>query len=292
MKVASIGECMIEFSAAGDGLFARGFGGDTLNTALYLSRLGIDTSYVTALGDDALSEAMLAAWRAEGIATDEVLRAERPRARPLHDRARRARRTQLSLLARPRAGPRVLRPRRRRHAGAAVAFRLALFLRHQPVALWRERQGAVARTSRSRAPPRRQGRLRRQLSPARLERCGRRAARLQRHPAAGRSGAADAGRRAGAVRRCRCRSLHRPPARCRDFGNRGQARRARLLDRGERAVAWRCRRLPWFSRSTPRRPAIPSMPAIWRRGWAARRRSRPRAPAIGSPAPSSYRRAR
>jgi 2-dehydro-3-deoxygluconokinase len=74
MKVASIGECMIEFSAARDGLFARGFGGDTLNTAVYLSRLGIDTSYVTALGDDALSEAMLNAWRAEGIRTDEVLR--------------------------------------------------------------------------------------------------------------------------------------------------------------------------------------------------------------------------
>ena len=74
MKVASIGECMIEFSAARDGLFARGFGGDTLNTAVYLSRLGIDTAYVTALGDDALSEAMLAAWQAEGINTDEVLR--------------------------------------------------------------------------------------------------------------------------------------------------------------------------------------------------------------------------
>src|ERR1700693_1801095 len=74
MRVASIGECMIEFSAAGDGLFARGFGSDTLNTALYLSRLGVDTSYVTALGDDALSEAMLVAWLAEGIATDEVLR--------------------------------------------------------------------------------------------------------------------------------------------------------------------------------------------------------------------------
>jgi 2-dehydro-3-deoxygluconokinase len=74
MKVASIGECMIEFSAAGSGLFVRGFGGDTLNTALYLSRLGIATSYVTALGDDHLSETMLAAWRAEGIATDEVMR--------------------------------------------------------------------------------------------------------------------------------------------------------------------------------------------------------------------------
>ena len=74
MRLASIGECMIEFSAARDGLFARGFGGDTLNSALYLARLGIDTSYVTALGDDALSEAMLAAWRMEGLRTDEVLR--------------------------------------------------------------------------------------------------------------------------------------------------------------------------------------------------------------------------
>jgi len=74
MRVASIGECMVEFSAARDGLFARGFGGDTLNTALYLARLGVDTSYVTALGDDPLSDAMLAAWEAEGIKTDEVMR--------------------------------------------------------------------------------------------------------------------------------------------------------------------------------------------------------------------------
>jgi len=74
MKVACIGECMIEFSAARDGLFARGFGGDTLNTAVYLSRLGIATAYVTALGDDALSETMLTAWQAEGIDTSEVRR--------------------------------------------------------------------------------------------------------------------------------------------------------------------------------------------------------------------------
>jgi len=74
MKVASIGECMIEFSQTADGAFRRGFGGDTLNTGLYLSRLGVDTSYVTALGDDALSDAMLASWQSEGIRTDLVLR--------------------------------------------------------------------------------------------------------------------------------------------------------------------------------------------------------------------------
>jgi 2-dehydro-3-deoxygluconokinase len=65
---------MVEFAQSHDGLFRRGFGGDTLNTALYLARLGADVSYVTALGDDALSEGMLSAWRAEGISTDEVLR--------------------------------------------------------------------------------------------------------------------------------------------------------------------------------------------------------------------------
>jgi 2-dehydro-3-deoxygluconokinase len=74
MKVASIGECMIELNNAG-GLFSRAFGGDTLNTALYLARLGIDTSYVTALGDDAISDEMIAAWRAESIDTSYVLRA-------------------------------------------------------------------------------------------------------------------------------------------------------------------------------------------------------------------------
>lgn len=74
MKVASIGECMVELSDSGAGLFSRAFGGDTLNTALYLARLGVEASYVTALGDDPLSSAMLADWSAEGIHVDEVLR--------------------------------------------------------------------------------------------------------------------------------------------------------------------------------------------------------------------------
>ncbi len=74
MKVACIGECMVEFAQSHDGLFRRGFGGDTLNTAVYLARLGIETDYITALGDDSLSGNMLSAWRAEGINTDDVLR--------------------------------------------------------------------------------------------------------------------------------------------------------------------------------------------------------------------------
>ena len=73
-RVASIGECMIELSQAGGGLLARGFGGDTLNTAVYLARLGVAVDYVTALGDDPWSEEMLAAWRAEGVGTGLVVR--------------------------------------------------------------------------------------------------------------------------------------------------------------------------------------------------------------------------
>jgi 2-dehydro-3-deoxygluconokinase len=73
-RVASVGECMIELSQAAGGLLSRGFGGDTLNTAVYLARLGVAVDYVTALGDDPWSEEMLAAWRAEGVGTDLVVR--------------------------------------------------------------------------------------------------------------------------------------------------------------------------------------------------------------------------
>jgi 2-dehydro-3-deoxygluconokinase len=73
-RVASIGECMIELSEAGKGLLQRSWGGDTLNTAVYLARLGVAVDYVTALGDDPLSDEMVAAWRAEGVGTARVVR--------------------------------------------------------------------------------------------------------------------------------------------------------------------------------------------------------------------------
>jgi 2-dehydro-3-deoxygluconokinase len=73
-RVASIGECMIELRQAPGRLFSRGFGGDTLNTAVYLARLGVVTDYITALGDDALSDEMIAGWQAEGVGTSRVVR--------------------------------------------------------------------------------------------------------------------------------------------------------------------------------------------------------------------------
>ena len=73
-RVASVGECMIELSQAGNGLLQRSWGGDTLNTAVYLARLGVAVDYVTALGDDPLSDEMVAAWQAEGVGTARVVR--------------------------------------------------------------------------------------------------------------------------------------------------------------------------------------------------------------------------
>ena len=73
-RIASIGECMIELSEAPGGLLSRRYGGDTLNTAVYLARLGVAVDYFTALGDDPWSEEMLSAWRAEGVGTDHVVR--------------------------------------------------------------------------------------------------------------------------------------------------------------------------------------------------------------------------
>ena len=73
-KVACIGECMIELKQAEPGLLSRGYGGDTLNTAVYLARLGVGVDYITALGDDGLSDEMISGWAAEGVGTSRVAR--------------------------------------------------------------------------------------------------------------------------------------------------------------------------------------------------------------------------
>jgi 2-dehydro-3-deoxygluconokinase len=73
-RVACIGECMIELKQAAGGLFSRGYGGDTLNTAVYLARLGVASDYITALGDDPLSDEMIAGWASEGVGTRLVMR--------------------------------------------------------------------------------------------------------------------------------------------------------------------------------------------------------------------------
>src|ERR1700712_5072245 len=76
-RVALIGECMIELQQHANGSLKQSFGGDTLNTAVYLSRLlgsAAQVDYVTALGDDSFSDAMCALWAEEGIGLSRVQR--------------------------------------------------------------------------------------------------------------------------------------------------------------------------------------------------------------------------
>ena len=102
-KVACIGECMIELKQARmAGLFSRGYGGDTLNTAVYLARLGVGVDYITALGDDALSDEMIAGWAAEGVGHQAGGAAAGQAAGPLHDPDRRQGRAPVLSLARQR----------------------------------------------------------------------------------------------------------------------------------------------------------------------------------------------
>ena len=65
---------MVELRQLPGGLLQRGWGGDTLNTAVYLARLGVSVDYVTALGDDPWSSEMLEGWAAEGVGTGLVQR--------------------------------------------------------------------------------------------------------------------------------------------------------------------------------------------------------------------------
>jgi 2-dehydro-3-deoxygluconokinase len=79
-RIASIGECMIELGEAGPGLMRQGYGGDTLNTAVYLRRAlpaaAGTVAYVTALGQDAFSDEMVKGWQDEGLDCACVARLE------------------------------------------------------------------------------------------------------------------------------------------------------------------------------------------------------------------------
>lgn len=71
LKVALIGECMIEMRGEPGAAIMQTFGGDTLNTAVYLARLNprgtVAVDYMTAVGSDAFSVTMRRSWLDEGI---------------------------------------------------------------------------------------------------------------------------------------------------------------------------------------------------------------------------------
>ena len=73
--ISLIGECMVELREEADGRLSRGFGGDVLNTAVYLSRLigqGATVQFATVMGDDPYSNELVSAWQNEGVNCDLV----------------------------------------------------------------------------------------------------------------------------------------------------------------------------------------------------------------------------
>ncbi|MEO8241937.1 MAG: sugar kinase [bacterium] len=76
MRAVCVGECMVELAPAGGGLLQQGFAGDTFNTAWYLKRLRPDwqVDYLSAVGTDAISDAMLGFMAGAGIGTGHVAR--------------------------------------------------------------------------------------------------------------------------------------------------------------------------------------------------------------------------
>jgi 2-dehydro-3-deoxygluconokinase len=70
-RIVCCGEGMLELSHDG-GEWKLGHGGDTLNTAIHLARLGHDVAYLTALGTDPFSVGLRKRWAEEGLDTSLI----------------------------------------------------------------------------------------------------------------------------------------------------------------------------------------------------------------------------
>ena len=79
-RIAAIGEVMVELSPYPTAqeetreIMALSYAGDTYNTSVYMSRLGLETHYVTRLGDDPYSEQIIQRMHDESIGTDMIER--------------------------------------------------------------------------------------------------------------------------------------------------------------------------------------------------------------------------
>lgn len=71
----AVGECMVEMAPTGQGTFAMGFAGDTLNTAWYARKSlpdGWTVGYLTAVGRDQVSQEMLDFLRSSDVDVSAV----------------------------------------------------------------------------------------------------------------------------------------------------------------------------------------------------------------------------
>lgn len=69
--LVSLGECMVELRASESlrtaTVLQRSYGGDTLNTLVTASRLGLRSAFISRVGDDPFGEGLRRAWQAEGL---------------------------------------------------------------------------------------------------------------------------------------------------------------------------------------------------------------------------------
>ncbi|PKH88550.1 sugar kinase [Colwellia sp. Bg11-28] len=76
-NVVVMGECMVEFSPDAENTYKQSFAGDVYNTAVYIKRLlkgDTDVSFLTAIGNDFMSESMVNDFRMNDINTHLVKR--------------------------------------------------------------------------------------------------------------------------------------------------------------------------------------------------------------------------
>ncbi|MCC1482067.1 sugar kinase [Roseibaca sp. Y0-43] len=69
-RILCLGEAMVELAPVGDGLYRRGFAGDTFNTAWHMAQIlgpRADVGFVTRVGQDSLSLAFIEECRAGGL---------------------------------------------------------------------------------------------------------------------------------------------------------------------------------------------------------------------------------
>ncbi|MEM2094204.1 MAG: sugar kinase [Candidatus Bathyarchaeia archaeon] len=78
-EAVSFGEPMVEFNARIEGrlrdveLFERGFGGDTSNMAIALTRLGHSCGYITKVGADEFGASLINLWSRENVDISHVI---------------------------------------------------------------------------------------------------------------------------------------------------------------------------------------------------------------------------
>ncbi len=78
MRIALLGEALIDFTSTGPLAFQGHPGGSPLNTAVACARLGQPTGFLTQVSNDLFGEALLAHLRANGVDTRFVLRSDAP----------------------------------------------------------------------------------------------------------------------------------------------------------------------------------------------------------------------